>query len=175
MQAGVIAVVLLASLFTAGAAPACEGLAGIAGEPLVLVRKPVHGDDVRFTSGFGLRLHPLLQQRRLHTGIDWAAPVGTPVVAAAAGQVVLAEPTGEYGNAVRIDHGGGWQTLYSQLSRIDVREGDCVATGAVIAAVGSTGLSSGPHLHFEVRRDGRPIDPLSVGVNNEPPEPEDNK
>ena len=93
------------------------------------------------------------------------------MIAAGAGRVVEAEPKGEYGNAVLIDHGGGWHTLYGQLSRLDVRRGDCVAFGAPIGKVGSTGLSSGPHLHYEVRRNGEPIDPLTVATKAEPTEP----
>lgn len=174
MQARTVFLAVIAWLLSACGAAACETPAG-SGALILETRKPLQGDDVFFTVGFGLRLHPLLQMPRMHHGIDWAASSGTPVTAAAAGRVVEAAPMGEYGNAVRIDHGGGWQTLYGQLSRIDVRAGDCVAAGAVVAKVGSTGLSAGPHLHFEVRQDGKPVDPLSVRVKNEPPETDNKK
>jgi len=169
-----IALAAIAWLLVTSTAQACELSPG-GSEPPVLTRRPVQGDEVRLTVGFGMRLHPLLNVRRMHTGVDWAAPRGTPVIAAGPGQVVFAGEKGEYGNAVVIDHGGGWQTLYSQLSRIEAGVGDCVAFGALIGKVGSTGLSSGPHLHFEVQKNGQPIDPLSVGLDNEPPEPADSK
>jgi len=130
-------------------------------------RRPVSGEDVRLTSGFGIRFHPLLNERRLHTGVDWAAPTGTPVTAAGKGRVVAAGREGPYGNRVVIDHGGGWQTLYAQLSRFSVGSGDCVDTGSEIGAVGSTGLSNGPHLHFEVRHGDQPIDPMRVTLKGE--------
>ena len=96
----------------------------------------------------------------MHTGVDWAAPHGTPVIAAGRGRVSAAGTDGAYGNRVIIDHGGAWQTLYSQLASFSVREGDCVQAGTIIGGVGTTGLSTGPHLHFEVRRNGEPVDPL---------------
>jgi murein DD-endopeptidase MepM/ murein hydrolase activator NlpD len=138
--------------------------------------RPVAGDDVYLTSGFGIRRHPLLMRNKMHLGVDWAAPIGTPVIAAAAGRIVEAAPRGEYGNAITIDHGGGWQTFYSQLTRFaDIHPGSCVAAGAEIAFVGSTGLSSGPHLHFEVRHNGKHLDPMSFRppVEPEPQEVED--
>lgn len=165
MQTGTSLLAALTWLLLAHAAQACELPPGRGSSPIE-TRRPAQGDDVRLTSGFGMRFHPLLGARRMHTGIDWAAPHGAPVIAAGAGQVVFAAVKGEYGNAIVIDHGSGWQTLYSQLSSIDVRDGDCVAFGALIGKVGSTGLSSGPHLHFEVQQDGRPIDPLSVQVKD---------
>ena len=156
-------------------AQACELPAGGPDSAPIETRRPVRGDDVRLTSGFGLRRHPLLQTTKMHTGIDWAAPTGTPVIAAGRGQVVFAAAKSEYGNAIVIDHGGGWQTLYSQLSSIDVRDGDCVAFGALIGKVGSTGLSAGPHLHFEVVRDGTHLDPMRVHIKNAPDENSDPK
>ena len=161
---------LLLSLFVASvphqanADPDCESRT--AGTPLV-TRRPVSGDDARLTSGFGLRLHPLLNERRMHTGIDWAAPTGTPVSAAGKGRVVSAGREGFYGNKVVIDHGGGWQTVYAQLDRFSVKAGDCVDAKAEIGAVGSTGLSSGPHLHFEILREGQAVDPMSVPLQEE--------
>jgi murein DD-endopeptidase MepM/ murein hydrolase activator NlpD len=94
-----------------------------------------------------------------HSGIDMAAPAGTPVHAAAGGRVRTAWSPGGYGLYVVVDHGGGVSTLYGHLESIEALDGDTVGPGAVIGEVGSTGLSTGPHLHFEVRRDGRPVDP----------------
>jgi murein DD-endopeptidase MepM/ murein hydrolase activator NlpD len=169
-----IAVAAFACLIVTTPAQACELSAG-GSQPPVLTRRPAQGDEVRLTAGFGMRFHPLLNVRRMHTGVDWAAPRGTPVIAAGPGKVVFAGENGEYGNAIAIDHGGGWQTFYSQLSRIAAGVGDCVAFGALIGTVGSTGLSSGPHLHFEVRQNGQAIDPLSVGLGDEPDEPAEHK
>lgn len=111
------------------------------------------------TSGFGYRFHPILKRRKLHTGIDFGGPVGSPIVAAASGVVISAGYHGGYGNAVIIDHGGGISTLYGHCSRVFVQSGQRVSAGQRIAAVGSTGLSTGPHLHFEVRKNGTPINP----------------
>jgi len=96
----------------------------------------------------------------VHTGIDLRAAWGEPVAAAAAGRVIFAGPYGGYGNAVIIDHGGGMSTLYAHLSSIAVGYGETVTAGQTIGRVGSTGLSTGPHLHFEVRIDGQPVDPM---------------
>lgn len=156
---------LLAAVAPASAG-ACE-LASPADEKLPLVtRKPVAGADVRLTSGFGIRFHPLLNERRMHTGIDWAAPKGTPVVAAGAGRVAFAGRRGQEGNTVVIDHGAAIATAYAHLSGFDVHEGDCVAAGARIGSVGSTGLAAGPMLHFEVRRGGVPVDPLKIPLES---------
>lgn len=134
------------------------------GKPNGLTIRTVQSAEARLTSGFGLRFHPLLNERRLHTGIDWAAPVGAPVTAAGPGRIVEIGRRGEYGNLIVIDHGQNVRTLYSQLSKFDPKsvEDGCVEQGDVIAYVGSTGLSSGPHLHLEVQVDGKAIDPLSV-------------
>ena len=158
-----------ALLFATGSALACD-LPAAGTERLVLKTvRPVAGDDVRLTSGFGLRRHPLLMPSKMHTGIDWAAPRGTPVIAVAGGRIIEIGPRGEYGNAILIDHGGGWRTFYSQLSRFaEIHEGTCVVAGAEIAYVGSTGLSSGPHLHFEIRHNGTHLDPLTFRPPAEP-------
>jgi murein DD-endopeptidase MepM/ murein hydrolase activator NlpD len=112
------------------------------------------------TSGFGYRFHPLLKYRRLHAGIDFGAKIGAPVYAAADGEVFFASWRGGYGRCIILLHGGSMSTLYGHLSRIDVRQGQSIHRGQVIGAVGSTGLSTGPHLHFEVRRNGVPVNPL---------------
>ncbi len=115
----------------------------------------------RITSSFGWRVHPILGSRRFHSGIDFGASQGTPIRAADAGRVLFAGWYGGYGRAVIINHGNGVTTLYGHASRVYVSEGDTVQRGQVIAAVGSTGLSTGPHLHFEVRRDGSPVNPAA--------------
>lgn len=112
-----------------------------------------------FTSGFGVRRHPIFRIRRMHTGQDIAAPYGTSVQAAAEGQVIYTGWFGGYGKIVVIDHGQGISTLYAHLSSILARDGVRVRRGQVIGRVGSTGYSTGPHVHFEIRVNGRPIDP----------------
>ena len=119
--------------------------------------RPANGP---ITSGYGYRHHPVLRYRRLHTGVDIGAGYGSAVYAAAAGEVFFASWRGGYGKCIIVLHGGGMSTLYGHLSRIDVRPGQSVGRGQRIGAVGSTGLSTGPHLHFEVRRNGRPVNPL---------------
>ncbi|MBC7326760.1 peptidoglycan DD-metalloendopeptidase family protein [bacterium] len=119
---------------------------------------PVRG---QITSGFGMRTHPIYKIRKMHTGIDLSAPSGTPIKASAGGVVVFAGWWGGYGNVVIIDHGGGISTLYGHCSAIYVNKGQNVNQGETIAAVGSTGLATGPHLHFEVRKNGKPVDPMN--------------
>lgn len=113
------------------------------------------------TSGFGWRMHPVLGYERFHAGIDIGADYGSTIYAAEQGLVIFAGWYGGYGNAVIIDHGGGITTLYGHTSELYVSEGQTVQRGQAIAAVGSTGLSTGPHLHFEVRREGEPTDPVA--------------
>lgn len=116
--------------------------------------------SARITSNFGTRIHPVLGYRRFHSGVDFGASMGTTIRAADSGRVIFAGWYGGYGRAVVIDHGGGITTLYGHASRLYVSEGQSVQQGQSIAAVGSTGLSTGPHLHFEVRRNGNPINPM---------------
>ncbi len=116
--------------------------------------------DGPVTSRFGPRLHPIFHTMRLHSGIDIGASYGASVHAGAGGVVVLAGPASGYGNAVVIDHGGGVATLYGHLSRWDTSVGRTLTAGQVVGAVGNTGNSTGPHLHFEVRLRGVPVDPM---------------
>lgn len=113
----------------------------------------------RIMSGFGYRIHPIFRVRRFHLGIDLAAPYGTLVKAADGGQVIQAGYFGGYGNSVMLYHGGGFATWYAHLSSINVSIGQFVQRGQVIGLVGSTGWSTGPHLHFEVRINGAPQNP----------------
>ena len=117
----------------------------------------------RISSGFSRgRLHPILNVVRPHLGVDYAAPAGTPVVAAGDGVVALAGWSGGYGKAVRIRHPNGYETLYGHLSRINVRAGQRVAQGQAVGAVGATGLATGPHLDYRMLRSGAFVNPLTV-------------
>jgi murein DD-endopeptidase MepM/ murein hydrolase activator NlpD len=119
--------------------------------------RPVPGAII---SGFGPRVHPILGTTRIHTGVDMAASYGEPIKAADTGNVVMAGWNGGYGNCVIIDHGAGFATLYAHQSEMAVSVGQSVTRGEVIGYVGSTGFSTGPHLHFEVRVNGTPVDPV---------------
>ncbi len=133
---------------------------------LVPYRKPVVG-EVEFTSGFGVRVDPFLGRPAMHTGLDFRAATGDPVRATANGKVASSGWAGGYGRMVEIDHGNGLSTRYGHLSEINVKVGDVVKIGQVIGAVGSTGRSTGPHLHYETRIDGEAVDPqkfLRAGV-----------
>ena len=116
-------------------------------------------DDMRLTSGYGMRSHPVLGGRRQHNGVDLAAPSGTPVYATADGRVGMAQWYSSYGNYVQIEHGGQLQTRYAHLSSYTVQPGTMVRKGDLIGYVGSTGRSTGPHLHYEVRVAGESVDP----------------
>ena len=113
------------------------------------------------SSSFGNRLHPTLNVWKFHTGIDIGCSAGKNIVAAASGKVIMSQWYGGYGNCVMIDHGGGIVTLYGHASKLLGSKGQVVKQGQVIALVGSTGRSTGPHLHFEVRKNGQYIDPMS--------------
>ncbi len=127
-----------------------------------LLATPILG--ARVSSGFGMRFHPILGFMKMHTGIDFAAPVGTPIQAAGDGVVQDAKWWGGYGRWVRISHSKDWDTGYGHLSAIAVHEGQVVHQGDIIGYVGTTGRSTGPHLHFEVWHDHVPIDPKSAKV-----------
>lgn len=116
----------------------------------------------RLSSGFGMRFHPILGYSRLHAGVDFAASSGTPIYAVTDGRVAFAGRHGGHGNFVKLAHSGGLGTGYAHMSRIAVHAGERVKRGQVIGYVGSTGLSTGPHLHYEVYRNGRTVNPMSV-------------
>lgn len=116
----------------------------------------------RLSSGFGMRFHPILGYSRLHAGVDYAAATGTPIYAVADGRVDFAGRHGGHGNYVKLAHNNGLGTGYAHMSRIAVSSGERVRRGEIIGYVGSTGLSTGPHLHYEVYRNGRTVNPLSV-------------
>jgi murein DD-endopeptidase MepM/ murein hydrolase activator NlpD len=134
-----------------------RGSTGVSGAPGGCEFRPAPGPIV---SGFGSRENPIGGGTGVHTGVDIAAPMGTPIRACKAGRVVIAGWQGGYGNAVVLDHGGGMGTLYGHQSSMAVSAGQTVASGQVIGYVGSTGNSTGPHLHFEVRLGGTPVDPM---------------
>ena len=121
--------------------------------------RPVEG---RLSSKFGPRVHPITGQLRPHRGVDFSAPTGTPISAAAGGTVTFSGEQGGYGNVVIIDHGDGTESRYAHQHTLDVAVGQTVRAGDQIGTVGSTGLSTGPHLHFEIRRDGEAVDPAPL-------------
>jgi murein DD-endopeptidase MepM/ murein hydrolase activator NlpD len=134
-----------------------------------LMRRPVRGETVRLASAFGNRFHPVLGYVRPHNGIDWAGPIGTPILAAGNGVIEEAGRKGEYGNYVRIRHANGYQSAYAHMSRFApaAEQGARVRQGEVIGYIGNTGLSAGPHLHFEILVSNRHVDPLSIEVPRE--------
>ena len=124
------------------------------------IGSPISG--ARMSSGFGMRFHPLLQRTRMHAGVDFAARTGTPVLSVAPGTVIFAGRNGGYGNQVQVRHANGIVTTYGHLSGFAARAGERVAAGEKIGFVGSTGLSTGPHLHYEVHVGGRAVNPRSA-------------
>lgn len=121
--------------------------------------RPTNG---RITSTYGMRRHPILGYKRMHSGVDFGGGYGAPIYAVTDGTVAMAGRNGGYGNYVRLNHGNGLGTGYGHMSRIAVRPGQRVAQGQVIGYIGSTGLSTGPHLHYELYRNGRAVNPASV-------------
>jgi murein DD-endopeptidase MepM/ murein hydrolase activator NlpD len=131
-------------------------------QPLVMAAGMVQPVNGHMTSGYGLRRHPILGYVRMHAGIDFGAAFGSPIFAVGDGVVSFAGRHGGHGNYVRLEHGGGLGTGYGHMSRIAVSPGMRVQAGQVIGYVGSSGLSTGPHLHYEVYESGRTVNPLSV-------------
>ena len=134
--------------------------------------QPVSNEDLkRVASGFGRRIDPIYKTTRFHAGLDFTAPQGTPIYATANGVVQTAGNLGNgYGNHVVINHGYGYQTLYGHMYRVKARRGQRVIRGEIIGYVGSTGKSTGPHCHYEVHKNGRPMDPVYFFYNDLTPE-----
>ena len=134
--------------------------------------QPVANKNLRrMASGFGYRVDPIYKTTKFHAGMDFSAPIGTPIYATGNGVVELTERKRRgYGNNVRINHGYGYVTLYAHLSEISVRRGQRVSRGDIIGYVGNTGKSVGPHLHYEVRKDGKAVNPINFYYNDLSPE-----
>ncbi len=134
--------------------------------------QPIANDDLTQTaSGFGWRMHPIHKIMKFHAGMDFTAKTGTPIHASGDGVVVYAEyGTNGYGMHVIVDHGFDYQTLYAHMSKLEVHKGQRVKRGDVLGLVGNTGLSVGPHLHYEVHKGGQPMDPANYYFNDLTPE-----
>jgi murein DD-endopeptidase MepM/ murein hydrolase activator NlpD len=141
----------------------------VTGQPIGRVSVPsgMPVQDATLTSNYGMRNHPILGGRRNHKGVDLAQPTGTPVYATADGVVSKAAPFSSYGNYIQIEHGGGLETRYAHLSGFAVTEGEQVQKGQLIGYVGSTGRSTGPHLHYEIRVAGEAVDPSPYMVDTQ--------
>jgi len=140
----------------------------LAGIPSI---QPIPNERTQVSSGFGERMHPILKINKMHAGLDFTSPVGTEVYASGDGRVTWSDyGTNGYGIHVIIDHGFGYETLYAHLSRTKVRNGQRVKRGDLIGLSGNTGLSSGPHLHYEVHKSGTPVDPVNYMFNSLTPD-----
>ncbi|WP_282629850.1 M23 family metallopeptidase [Empedobacter sedimenti] len=135
------------------------------------VLKPVADKYVsRLASGYGSRFHPILKVNKMHKGLDFAASTGTPIYATGDGSVKVSEFNSGYGNMVVLKHGNGYESLYAHMSRAKVRSGQKVKRGDVIGYVGTTGLSTGAHLHYEIHKNGEPVDPVMYFYNDVDPD-----
>lgn len=133
--------------------------------------QPVSNRELRrMASGFGYRIHPIYKTRKMHTGMDFSAPVGTDIYATGNGRVVEAEYDRGYGYHVIIDHGFGYQTLYGHMSKMLVKRGQEIKRGEVIGLIGNSGTSTAPHLHYEVIKNGNKINPVNFYFNDLSPE-----
>jgi len=134
--------------------------------------QPVANKDLtRVASGYGWRIHPIYKTEKLHTGMDFTAPVGTEIYATGNGTVNKIEINGRgYGNNVVVNHGYGYETLYAHMSKVKVKPGQKVSRGDLLGYVGNSGTSSGPHLHYEVRKNGNPVNPVYYYFNDLTPE-----
>lgn len=131
---------------------------------------PVKKGDFWMASGYKMRMHPILKINKFHKGMDFSASTGTPVYASGNGQVIRAQRSSTFGQVIYIDHGYGYQTIYAHLSKMVVRRGATVKRGDLIGYVGSTGLSVSPHLHYEVHKNGRPLNPIYFYYGNLSPD-----
>jgi hypothetical protein len=122
--------------------------------------------NYKISSSFGEQIHPISKKLRHHDGIDFAAPLGTPIYAPANGTILKVLHDDKYGKHLLIDHGNGFETIFAHLSDFSVKEGEKVAKGQLIGKVGNTGMSTGPHLHYEVIKDGRRINPADYMHEN---------
>ena len=134
--------------------------------------QPVKNDDLtRMASGFGYRIDPFTKSRRMHGGMDFSAPRGTPIYAASDGKIIRADSRSSgYGKHIRIDHGFGYVTLYAHLNKYNVKRNQIVKKGDIIGFVGNTGRSQAPHLHYEVIKDGKRVNPINFYYGNLTPE-----
>lgn len=134
--------------------------------------QPISNKDLtRLASGFGMRIHPIYKTAKMHEGMDFTAPIGTDIYATGDGTVESVEMEGRgYGNNVIINHGYGYQTLYAHLSKVKVARGAKVKRGDIIGLVGSTGSSTGPHLHYEVRKNTKAVNPINFYYNDLSPQ-----
>jgi murein DD-endopeptidase MepM/ murein hydrolase activator NlpD len=134
--------------------------------------QPISNKRLRaMASGFGYRIHPIYKTSKMHTGMDFTAPTGTPIYATGDGVIAEADGSGRgYGKHVVISHGYGYRTLYGHMSRIVARAGQSVKRGEIIGYVGSTGTSTAPHLHYEVRKNNKPINPINFYYNDLTPQ-----
>lgn len=133
--------------------------------------QPVQNKDLsHVASGFGMRVHPILKYRRMHNGMDFTAPPGTPIYATGDGKVVKAGLGSGYGKMVIIEHGFGYETYYAHMSKYNTKKGRTVKRGEIIGYVGNSGLSSGPHLHYEVRKNGVVVNPVNFYHSDLTPE-----
>ncbi len=130
--------------------------------------QPIPNKNLRaMASGYGYRIHPIYKTSKMHTGMDFTAVIGTPIYATGDGYVSTADGSGRgYGNHVVLNHGYGYQTLYGHMSRIKARRGQSVKRGEIIGYVGNTGTSTAPHCHYEVRKNGKPINPINFYYND---------
>ncbi|MEY2963236.1 MAG: hypothetical protein RL754_497 [Bacteroidota bacterium] len=138
--------------------------------------QPVANKNLKkMASGYGYRIHPIYKVRKMHWGTDFSAPTGTPIYATGDGRVIeYKRSRSGYGNHIIIDHGYGYQTLYAHMSKVDVSRGSRVKRGDIIGYIGSTGRSTAPHLHYEIIKDGRKINPINYFFNDLSPEEYEN-
>jgi murein DD-endopeptidase MepM/ murein hydrolase activator NlpD len=134
--------------------------------------QPIPNKDLKhLASGYGWRIHPVYKVEKFHSGMDFTAPVGTEIHATGNGVVVKVEPYGNgYGNNVVINHGYGYETVYAHMSKFAVHVGQKIQRGDLLGYVGNTGTSTGPHLHYEVRKNGNPVNPANFYYNDLTPD-----